>query len=171
MFQIEILEYTPKISDIYNHFHNNISGRSNQNLKKDSINYDLSLNNTTHHIEDSIENKFLKIKTVNHPLISRYFNYMRDDNNYIFISDYAGDGLDELMDVKLSEKTYFKQDDVIKILFQIILAIYQLEKKGINLRYLEPKRILINDEGSVKIRNYIVDILFNPEEVKLIKLE
>ena len=129
------------------------------------------MNNNAHHIEDTIENKFLKIKTLHHPLISRYFNYIRDDNNYIFISDFEGDGLDELMDVKLSEKAYFKQTEVIKILFQIVLAINQFERKGVNLRFLEPKRILINDEGLVKIRSYITDILFRPEELKFIKWE
>ncbi len=169
MFQIEIFEYTPKINDIYNHFLYNIENRSSSTQNKDSLNYELSFNNNTHHIEDTIENKFLKIKTLNHPLISRYFHYLRDDNNYIFISDFEGDGLDELMDVKLSEKTYFNQEEVIKILFQIVLAINQFEKKGINLRFLEPKRILINDEGIVKIRSYITDILFRPEELKFIK--
>jgi serine/threonine protein kinase len=169
MFQIEIFEYTPKLKDIYDHFHNNIENKNNFIQNKESINYELSLNNTSNHIEDTIENKFIKIKTVNHPLISRYFDFLRDDNNYIFVSDFVGDGLDELMDVKLNEKTYFKQEEVIKILFQIILAINQFEKKGINLRFLEPKRILLNEEGFLKIRNYIVDVLFQPSELKFIK--
>jgi len=169
MFQIEIFEYTPKISDIYNHFYHNIENRNSSNQNKDSLNYELSLNNTDHHIEDTIENKFLKIKTLHHPLISKYLEYIRDDNNYIFISNYEGDGLDELIDVKLSEKAYFKQSEVIKILFQIVLAINELERKGVNLKYLEPKRILINDEGSIKIRSYITDILFRPEELKFNK--
>jgi len=155
MFQIEIFEYSPKLSDIYDHFNNNIENRNYSIPNKDSLNYELSLNNTSNHIEDTIENKFLKIKTVNHPLISRYFNFLRDENNYVFISDFVGDALDELIDVKLSEKTYFKQEEVIKILFQIILAINQFEKKGINLRFLEPKRILINEEEITLLMFYL----------------
>jgi serine/threonine protein kinase len=165
MFQIEIFQYTPKMTDIYTHFYNNIENKNKSGMEN-SFNGNGIAN---YHIEDSLDNKFLKIKTINHPLICRYFDYIKDDNNYIFISESAGDSLDEIIDLKMSEKAYFQKEEVIKIIYQLLLAINQLEKKGISLRFLEPKRILINDEGLLKIRNYIVDILFKPEELKLIK--
>lgn len=72
--------------------------------------------------------------------------------------------------MKLSENASFSLEDVLKIIFQILLAVNYLEKKGINLMFVDPKRILINEESlSIKIRNYIVDVLFKPDEMKFIK--
>jgi serine/threonine protein kinase len=89
-------------------------------------------------------------------------------DNYVFISENVGDSLDDIMDTKLSENVAFKLEEVVSIIYQILLALNFLERKGINLRFLEPKRILINDD-IIKIRNYIVDILFRPDELKFIK--
>jgi serine/threonine protein kinase len=88
--------------------------------------------------------------------------------NYVFISEVIGDSLDEVIDAKLSENTKFKEEDVIRILFQLIKAVNYLEKNCCLLRFIDPKRISVT-EDNLKIKNYIVDLLFQAEETKFIK--
>jgi serine/threonine protein kinase len=172
MFQIEIYEYTPKMSDLYHHFFSHIENKNSANNNSEiETNFSASFANTSnHHIEDTIENKFLKIKSISHPSVCRYLDSIKEDNNYIFISESAGESLDEIIDTKMSENVTFKIDDVAKILYQLLIGLNYLEKKGIFMRFLDSKRILLNEEnGSVKIKNYLVDILFKPEELKFLK--
>jgi len=166
MFQIEIYEFIPKMSDLYHHFYNNIENRNNPN---NSNLIDSPLHISNHHLEDSHDNKFLKMKTLRNSLITQYIDYVKEDNNYIFISESIGDSLDEILDLKMSENVSFSNEEVIKILYQILIAINYFDKKGINLRFIDPKRILISDDGILKIRNFIVDVLFRSEELKFIK--
>lgn len=172
MFQIEIYEYTPKMSDLYHHFFSHIENKNsgNNNSGIDN-NFSASFANTSnHHIEDTIENKFLKIKSISHHSVCRYFEFIKEDNNYIFISENAGESLDEIIDARMSENVSFKIDEVAKILFQLLIGLNYLEKKSIFLRFLDPKRILLNEEnGSVKIKNYLVDVIFKSEELKFLK--
>jgi hypothetical protein len=62
----------------------------------------------------------------------------------------------------------FKQDEVIRIIFQLVIAINNMEKNGCILRFLDPKRISLS-EDNIKIKNYIVDLLFQQDELKFIK--
>lgn len=162
MFQFEIFEFAPKMSDLYHHFYSHME--NNQQLS--SIENPFMVN---HHIEDSVDNKFLKIKNLAYPLISKYLDYVKDDNNYIFVSESVEDSLDDIIDTKMSENVSFSKEEVVKIIYQMLISINYFEKKGVNLRFLEPMRIAINEEGMLKIRNYIVDILFTPAELKFIK--
>lgn len=66
MFQLEIYEYMPKMSDLYSHFYNTIQN---------------SIDLENHHSEKIIDNKFLKIKHLRHPLISRYIEHIKEDSN------------------------------------------------------------------------------------------
>ena len=109
-------------------------------------------------------------------MITQYLDIVKDTSNriysldiFVFVSQYYGDSLDSIIDTKLNEKTYFKQDEIIKIAYQTLLALNYFEKNGIILRYLEPKRILLNTDNSLKLRNYISDIMFSPQQLKYIK--
>ena len=84
------------------------------------------------------------------------------------VSEYIGSSLEEVIDFKLSGSKSYNQNEVIKIIFQLLLALQYLENKGVVLRFLDPSRILIK-EDVIKIRNFAVDFLFSPNELKLIK--
>jgi hypothetical protein len=62
----------------------------------------------------------------------------------------------------------FKQDEVIRIIYQLVMAVNHFEKNGCILRFLDSKRITLSEDG-VKIKNYIVDLLFQQDELKFIK--
>ena len=109
-------------------------------------------------------------------MITQYLDIVKDTSNriysldiFVFVSQYFGYSLDSIIDTKLNEKTYFKPDEIIKIAYQTLLALNYFEKNGIILRYLEPKRILLNTDNSLKLRNYISDIMFSPQQLKYIK--
>jgi serine/threonine protein kinase len=153
MIGIEIYEYNQRINDIYSHFKQNRINSEIEEIHKDVL----------------LDHKFSKIKTLNHPFVSKYLDFGKDNNNYIFYSESMGEGLDEVIDSKLSESASFKFDDTIKIIYQLLIAVNYLEKKGIILRYLDLKRIMIDDDNFIKIRNYIVDIIFKTEEKKFLE--
>ena len=67
MFQIEIYEYSQKMSDIYYNYYNAIEHALSD---REDIN---------------IDNKFMKIKTLKHPYISRYLDFIKDDSNELLI--------------------------------------------------------------------------------------
>jgi hypothetical protein len=71
MFQIEIFEYTPRITDLYCHFFNVLENKSN-NIQDN------------HYMEQVIENKFLKIKNIKNTLISQYMDYAKDDSKFFW---------------------------------------------------------------------------------------
>ena len=153
MIGIEIYEYNQKINDIYTHFKQNKFNSESEEIDKDVL----------------LEHKFYKIKTITHPFISKYLDFGKDNNNYIFYSESQGEGLDEIIDSKLSESASFKFDDTLKIIYQLLIAVNYLEKKGIILRFLDLKRIMIDDDNFIKIRNYIIDIIFKTEEKKFLE--
>jgi serine/threonine protein kinase len=171
MFQIEIYEYHPKMKDIYllflNIFGERVSPNQSSNLTNNSNIIDTY--NNSHHIGDNIENKIMKIQTLSHPFIAKYMDFIKDDCNYIFVSENQGDSLDSIIDLKMSENASFKLDEVTRLLYSVLLALNYLEKKGIVTRFLDTKRILVDEDSSIKLRNYIVDVLFIPEEMKFIK--
>jgi serine/threonine protein kinase len=170
MFQIEIYEYTPKMSDLYHHFYGHIENKTPGNNNNSGHETNMSGLSSNHHIEDTIENKFLRIKSISHPVVCGYLDSIKEDNNYIFISESGGDSLDEIIDTKLSENVAFKTEDVASIIYQLLIGVNYLEKKGVYLRFLDSKRILLNEEtGGVKIKNYLVDVLFKSEELKFLK--
>jgi hypothetical protein len=68
MFQVEIYEYTAKLSDLYYHFYTHIENNG----------FDGNV-----HVEEYIENKFTKIKTLRSKFISRYIDYIKDDCKYV----------------------------------------------------------------------------------------
>ena len=79
-----------------------------------------------------------------------------------------GNSLEEVIDYKLSGSKSYNQEEVIKIIFQLLLSLQYLENKGMVIRFLDPSRILVKDD-IIKIRNFAVDFLFSPNELKLIK--
>lgn len=151
MFQIEIFEYSPKLLDYHTLF-----------LQDDN-----ELDQQTEREDNSMEVKFNKIHKLSNPVLARYIDYIKDDNYYVFISEYEGSRLDELIDNNLNEDVKFKEEEIIKMLYELLVAINYLETHGISLAYLEPKRILLSNE-KIKIRSYIVDILFRKEELKFV---
>jgi serine/threonine protein kinase len=166
MFQIEIYEYHPKMKDIYQLFVNVFGQRVSLNHSSNLTNINEA---NSHHLGDFIENKIMKIQTLSHPFIARYMDFIKDDCNYIFVSENQGDSLDSIIDTKMSENACFKLEEVKGLLYSILLALNHLEKKGIITRFLDTRRILVDEESGIKLRNYIVDVLFLPEEMKFIK--
>jgi hypothetical protein len=67
MFQIEIYEYSQKMSELYYNYYNIIEHASNNKN------------------EENIDIKFMKIKTLKHPLIARYLDFIKDDSIYYII--------------------------------------------------------------------------------------
>jgi hypothetical protein len=70
MFQVEIYEYTPKLSDLYYHFYTHIE---NNVINSDNV-----------HVEEFIETRFTAVKAIRYNLIARYIDYIKDDcNNFV----------------------------------------------------------------------------------------
>jgi len=77
MFQLEILEFNQKLSDINKLFYKVFPETNN-----DSDN-DLILNEQNQ-FEESIESKFLKLKHLKNNLLAQYINITKDHSNYLF---------------------------------------------------------------------------------------
>lgn len=64
----------------------------------------------------------------------------------IIVSEYIGR--------PLNEQKYENIDDILRIFYQISTALLQIAKFGFNVRTLEPKNILVDQLGNVKLFNY-----------------
>ena len=167
MLQVEIFEYNQKLSEIYNDYYNQFENDNcNVEKNKDIFNFD-----------ENIKYKFQLIKNIKHPTISKYLDLKREESkivklkidNYIFVTEYFSESLDGLIDNKLNENSSFKFEEIKKIIYQILISISAFEKKGICLRYLEPKRISISDDYRIKIQNYMLDFLYDSTKLKFVQ--
>lgn len=173
MFQIEIYEYHPKMKDIYQQYFNIFEKQTSPNNSSSITNSSYLLDANSHHLGDYIQNKIMKIQNLSNPFIVKHLDFIKEDCYYIFVSENQGDSLDTIIDLKMNESTNFKVEEVIQIIYSALLAVNYLEKNGVILRFLDTRRLLLLSEDylSVKLRNFIVDILFTPEEMKFLKYE
>lgn len=77
--------------------------------------------------------------------------------------------MDGIIDIKLNENSSFKLNEIKSILYQILLAVFNMERRGLALRFLEPKRILVSDDNKIKLHNFISDFLYEPAKLKFIQ--
>jgi hypothetical protein len=71
--------------------------------------------------------------------------------------------------MKLNENSSFKINEIKIILYQILLSVFNMEKRGLSFRYLEPKRISVSDDNRIKLHNFISDFLYEPAKLKFIQ--
>lgn len=159
---MEIFEYTPKMNEHQKFFIDNVLGNGKITALQGE---DYAISGVRS--MDSIVNKFKTISHLKHPAVSRYFDVMKEGNDFIFVAEAQGDSLEEVIDGKMSEESSFSEEMVVKIAYQLVTAVSFLETEGIVLKYLEPKRISLEGDR-IKIRNYLPEVMFKPEELKFI---
>lgn len=85
-------------------------------------------------------NKPLSFNTLN----IEYFSYTAERT--IIVSEYVGQ--------PLTEKPYHIYDDILRIFYQIACGLEHMQKLNFTMQTLEPKNVLVDELGNVKLFNY-----------------
>ncbi|KAL2739539.1 TBC domain-containing protein kinase-like protein [Vespula maculifrons] len=87
------------------------------------------------------------LKTICHPNLSEYLDIIRSKHERILVvSEYNGE--------PLSSKENLHVNDIVKIAFQCLLGLRQMNDLGLVHRHLSPDNILINKTGNIQLYNY-----------------
>ena len=90
-----------------------------------------------------------------HPHIMRIYELMEDEDNYYIVSEFLEGG--ELFDRIVSLRT-FRESKASYVIYQILLALNYIHKKGIMHRDLKPENILLEssdvDNLNIKLSDF-----------------
>lgn len=108
---------------------------------------------------------FNKIKKLNHQLLISYLDYIEEDGYIIFIKEQFGRTLEDFVKTTYLQHKVISLQDISKIIYQLFGTIDYLEHKGIILKSITSKQVLINESFDIKITDYALGILFTSSEL------
>ncbi|MEO0263616.1 MAG: serine/threonine-protein kinase, partial [candidate division WOR-3 bacterium] len=127
----------------------------------------ISKNNLSKEAKERIIREVRVARKLSHPNLVRYYDINEDKNYLIIIMEYIeGASLDR----KIRKEGPFKEEELKRILLSLVEAIKYIHSSGIIHRDIKPANIFITDKGEIKLGDFGIIHLKNPEE-KLTKTE
>ena len=92
------------------------------------------------------------MKHIKHPLVTRFFEVVETDNNFVIVQQYCERGTLETL---INEKKVLCEDTALKIFTQIAVALDFLHTKvHVAHRYIKPQNILLDSKIHVHIADF-----------------
>ena len=120
------------------------------------------------------KNEIIVLKTLsNHPHIVKYYDNFKDESTgflYIFIQYLNNGDLQELIEVRKEKKQYFKEEELLNIFLQCMMALVYVHENKFIHRDIKPKNIFIDNYMKIKLGDFGLSCMLRNNEDKNVKI-
>jgi serine/threonine protein kinase len=90
-----------------------------------------------------------------YPSICGYIDtFCKNNNTYIVLEYINGNDLKNIIQNKISNNTYFSQEEILNIFVQLLMAVEYLHRNNILHRDIKPANIMISNVGQLKLCDF-----------------